>query len=186
MHPTRLIALAGLLGTALAACQPPPPPEGGAVGVQAARWGTGAGQPFRERLGWSVEVMSATAPAARAYCLGLRNDNGLGLVFIGGEPDSGFRIVGLPDALTAGASETVLARFDHGERRKYEARVLPGSALEVVFPTIEYDHALQPFARAHSVTFEGQRLGPIGRLDLEGSSWAVNATDECRRMNVPG
>lgn len=182
MRPIRHAAGVVLLLMALAACQPmpPPPPD------LAAKPSTEP-KPFRDRRGWVVTIVPANAPA-RAHCVGERAaPDGLGIVFVAGDPDSAFRLTGLATTPPAGASERLIARFDTGrerERRSFDARVLPDGTLEVTFPTIQYDGLLDHFARARTVTFESQRLGLIGNVDLEGSSWTINATDECRRMHV--
>lgn len=166
---------------AVAACQPlapPVPPD-----VQTVSTATPP-QPFRDRKGWSVVVVPA-ALRERGHCIGGRVDGeGLRISFLGGDPDSGFRLSGFTADATPGATERLTARFDDGTERHFDSRVLPGPVLEAIFPTLRYDGTLYPFARAHSVMFEGQRLGPLGAIDLDGSSWTINATDECRRMHV--
>lgn len=181
MRPIRHAAGAVLLLLALAACQPLPPP----VPEVTAAHPAATPKPFRDRRGWVVTVVPASGPA-RAHCVGERAAPvGLGIMIIASDPNSAFRLTGLAATPPAGASERLLARFDDGrERRTFDARVLPDGTLEVSFPTIQYDGLLDQFARARAVTFESARLGLVGTVDLEGSSWAINATDECRRMNV--
>lgn len=184
MRGIRTPLLAGSLAALLAGCQPPPPVDI-APAVATAHWGSGGGAKlFRERRGWTVESIAASA-ADRAHCVGRRRSDSVGLVFIGGEPESGFQLVGVPGTPEPGSAEILTARFDQGDRRRFEARALPGGILEVIFPTAQYDGTLQAFARSHSVSFEGQRIGPVAQLDLDGSNWAINATDECRRMLIP-
>lgn len=187
MSAIRFTAVTGLLAMmALSGCQTPPSAPEGPAASTAGRWTDSEARPFRERRGWTVQVMQPQS-GKRAHCVGRRaGSDGLRIAFVGGDPDSGFRLSGFATGLPEGSSETLLVKVEPGERRKFEARILPGPVLEVVFPTLDYDHALHPFARGRSVTFEGQRMGMIGTLNLEGSAWTVNATDECRRMNVPG
>lgn len=164
-----------------AACQPlDEPPGADDFGVNA------HGGPFRARNGWAVTFVPSGG-STPAHCRGRRDPvpNGLDLTIIGGETRSGFVLRGLPPERGVPAKEEIVALFDDGERRTYAARREGDRGLRVVFPTRHYDETLHPFARGEHVVMRGRQIGALGTLDLNGSSWAINATDECRRINVP-
>jgi hypothetical protein len=179
MRPNHLrVLLGGLSALAAAACQPTQPPQTATEPVP------GASKPFRDRKGWEVTVVepSATVPI---HCRGIRSPQNMpDIAFFSAEAESGFVVTGAPVALAEGTTDRLTARFDTGEPRGFDARVVGGGAMEVRFPTQRYDETFLPLARARTVTLTGQKAGDIGAIDLVGSSWAVNATDECRRMNV--
>lgn len=174
-----------LLGAMLAACQTADT-AGTGRGL-----GDGPGNNFRERRGWEVEYVAAAGDAP-AHCRGRRsnaagNAAGLAIAFIAAEGASGFRLTGLPAGALAGdgaAGDEITARFDQGDSRAYPAR-RDGDALLATFPTADYEEALHGFGRARTATLTAKRGGPLGNLTLSGSAWAINATDECRRMRVP-
>lgn len=175
-----------LLGAALAACQTADT-AGAGRGL-----GDGPGNHFRERRGWEVAYVAA-ADGAPAHCRGRRSNpgaDGLTIAFIAAANVSGFRLTGLPPGVLAAfpagetATDEITARFDPGDSRVYPAR-RDGDALLATFPTADYEDALHGFGRARTATLTAKRGGLLGSLTLNGSAWAINATDECRRMRTP-
>lgn len=167
----------GFAVAALAACQPVGPQTGKDVAP-------GSSKPFGERRGWQVSVIEATS-AVPMHCRGYKPGVvGLSLSFFGGREESGFVVGGIAAKAAAGGADRLTLRFDSGENRVFDARVVSGGALEVRFPTAAYDETLEPVIHARSATLSAQTAGAIGSVDLVGSSWAINATDECRRINA--
>lgn len=160
----------------LAACQTAEPPR------QASTMGDKDGAQFRERRGWAVSFAAAT-DGAPAHCVGRRGaaDSGLRIVFIGAERESGFRLLGVPVGGTERDSLSVA--FDNGDHTSFDVR-RDGDALIFLAPTAQYEDLTHPFARARSAALRLKNGAALGELPLTGSSWAINATDECRRMNV--
>lgn len=180
MRSSRILLVAGVVACGLSACQSVPSPQP-TVKPDAAR----AQKPFRDRKGWEVVVVEA-GPGTAAHCRGYRVGSGVpALAINAGAEESGFTISVPADSGAAGSADRLLARFDTGENRGYDVRFESDVSVVARFPTERYDELLLPFVRARSVSLGMQRGAAIGTIDLEGSSWAINATDECRRMNMP-
>jgi len=172
---------AALVSTAvlcLTACQPAgPPPEAGKPAPAPQASGV-----FRERGGWEVVVFDTNAPE-RTRCVGRRVDRaGPSLSFFAGSAESGFSIEGTAIKPADGSVDRLTARLDGGEPRGYDARAIPGGGIEARFPTQRFDEMMLPLARARAVSLSGAKWGAIGDFPLTGSSWAIYAADECRRM----
>ena len=187
MRRLRAGSLSILLATAaLAACQTPPVPPPDADDAAPAAAPAAPETPTRiigERENWVIEFHQAGTDG-KPFCKAWRpNVRGARLVFTAGAEDSGFRLSGVGPRRPTTGPLRLQALFDDGERTVYRAAVRPGPALAVSFPTVRYDDATHPFARARTVEFRG----PGGRLagfDLTGTNWALNALDECRRLNT--
>lgn len=183
-RPFRIPGAISVLGAALlaAACQPLDTRPGGGDDFPI----DGQGGSFRSRNGWTVTFVPA-ANGAPAHCRGRREPvpSGIEMTVIAGEKRSGFVLRGLPPERGIPAQDEVVALFDDGERRNYPARREGTRGLRVMFLTRHYDDSLYPFARGEHVVLRGRSMGPLGTLDLDGSAWAINATDECRRISVP-
>ncbi|MGF7175779.1 hypothetical protein [Azospirillum doebereinerae] len=176
---------APLVLLALAACQTtvaPTPAPPAPRGLESA-----AGQPFRSapRSGWAVTIHKPGS--GRTYCQAARaaeeSDGGLGMVFRTASAESGFTLTGVT-AATPGERYELTASFDQGAKLMLGARGLPGGGLYVSVPTKTYLEELAPFARGKRVTFRSATLGDLGSLALSGSSWAINASDECRILHA--
>ena len=74
--------------------------------------------------------------------------------------------------------------MDQGSRLSLSARGLPNGSLYVAIPTRDYLEELAPLARARRVSFRSSGLGDLGAMLLSGSSWAINASDECRILHA--
>lgn len=176
MTPARLLAVV-LAAAALAGCQTTQTNDPVA-------FADGPGKSFRERRGWVVDFVPAEN-SAPAHCRGRRATatGGPLIVFIGGERESGFRISGLGADKLATAGDALVAAFDYGDRQEFKTR-RDGDALLALFPTEQYEDVMHAFSRGRSVDFRGRGGASLTELSLSGSSWAINATDECRRMHA--
>lgn len=174
--PGRLLAVV-LAAAALAGCQT-------TELNNAAAFADGPGKSFRERRGWVVDFIPAEN-GAPAHCRGRRAaaSPGPAIAFIGAEGESGFRVSGLSPEKLAAAGEAVTASFDHGDRQEFKARK-DGDTLLALFPTDHYEDVMHAFSRGRSVDLRGRSGATLAEISLSGSSWAINATDECRRMNA--
>lgn len=174
--PGRLLAVV-LAVALLAGCQT-------TEDVTTAGFADGPGHSFRERRGWVVDFVPAEN-GAPAHCRGRRAAAAAGpaIAFIGAEAESGFRVTGLSADKLAAASEALVASFDHGDRQEFKARK-DGEALLALFPTDHYEDVMHAFSRGRSVDLRNGRGVSLAEISLTGSSWAINATDECRRMNA--
>ncbi|HYH21491.1 MAG TPA: hypothetical protein VD995_23020 [Azospirillum sp.] len=168
-----------LTGALLAGCQTTTPPST-AARPKAHR--DGPTRVVAEKRGWTVELVTAE-DRDRAYCLAQRKTAAPALVFVAAVRDSGFRLTGLPPAEDADSARALTALFDDGERVPFQAHPLDDRALMVAFPTADYEDALYPFARSRRVEFHNG-ASQVASFSLSGSSWAINAADECRRMHT--
>lgn len=175
--PIRLLAVV-LAAAAFAGCQTTEPQQ------NAAAFADGPGNSFRERRGWVVDFVPAEN-GAPAHCRGRRAAASAGpaIVFIGAEAESGFRVSGLSPDKLATAGDAVVATFDYGDRQEFKTR-RDGDALLALFPTDHYEDVMHAFSRGRSVDLRGRGGASLVELPLSGSSWAINATDECRRMHA--
>jgi hypothetical protein len=179
MFRRRLLAAAFLLtAPALVGCQTAE--TGGKSGL-----GEGEGKAFRERRGWTVDYIAGQA-GAPAHCRGRRSavvavGSGISISFIGAERESGFRLDGLPAEKTPGKRGEIIALFDNGDRQNFPTRK-DGDGLLALAPTAHYEEFMHPFGRARQVSLRDAQGDALGEASLNGSSWAINATDECRRM----
>lgn len=171
-------AFVSILTMGVVACQPITPPPDTSKAPSPAK----ASGIFRERGGWEVAVFDAENPAG-PRCVGRRVGQGAPILsFFAGPVESGFTVEGARSPSAEGSVDRLTARLDGGDPRGYDARALQGGAIEVRFPTQRFDEMLLPLARAHAVSLSGAKWGAIGDFSLSGSSWAIYAADECRRM----
>lgn len=176
-RPLAVVLAVVLAAAALAGCQT-------TDANNAAAFADGPGKSFRERRGWVVDFIPAEN-GAPAHCRGRRAaaSPGPAIAFIGAEGESGFRVSGLSAEKLAAAGEAVTASFDHGDRQEFKARK-DGDSLLALFPTDHYEDVMHAFSRGRSVDLRNGRGVSLAEVSLSGSSWAINATDECRRMNA--
>ncbi len=88
--------------------------------------------------------------------------------------------------MTAGERYDLSASFDQGAKLALGARGLGNGDLYVAIPSKSYLDELDPFARSRRVTFRSATLGDLGSMILTGTSWAINASDECRILHAEG
>ncbi len=156
----------------------------------------GPGRAFSTGKGWSVTVHKPAG--SKPYCQAARMppSNGPGnggggtsgggprMIFRTAAAESGFILADSGATVTAGERYDLTASFDQGAKLTLGARGLPGGLLYVAVPTKSYLDELDPFARNRRVTFRSTTLGDLGTLILVGTSWAINASDECRILNA--
>jgi len=146
-----------------------------------------AGRPFRAARGWAVTIHKPAG--GKVYCQAVRTPpdaSGAGprMVFRTATDESGFTLTDTGATVTAGERYDLSASFDQGARLMLGARGLPAGGLYVAIPTKAYLDELEPFARNRRVTFRSAALGDLGTMILNGSSWAINASDECRILHA--
>ncbi len=171
--------------TLLAACQttaPPPPPT--VSGLP-----SGPERPFRSGRGWVVTVQKPDG--TKPFCKAMRtpggpSEGGLTLTFRTAAEESGFVLTGTSQPITPGDRYELTASFDQGAKVTLTGRGLPDGGLYVAVPSKTYLDELDPFARNRRVTFRSATLGELGGMALTGTSWAINASDECRILNAEG
>ena len=90
------------------------------------------------------------------------------------------------DGSTGLCSRTDLALdFDGAASESHKAQALDSDTLAVRIRSLDYEDITDAFVRARSLEVSSPRLGGrIATFPLAGSNWAVNALDECRRLNT--
>ncbi|MBK1839231.1 hypothetical protein JHL17_17615 [Azospirillum sp. YIM B02556] len=187
---TPLALLTGL-ALALAACETVPPPPS-ASPPPAAGLPDGPAKPFSAGKSWTVTIH--TPPGGKSFCLAERGIS-VGqsavprLTFRTASDESGFILSGFTPSdsgatVKAGERYDLSVSPDLGPRLSLSARGLPNGSLYVAVPTKSYLEEMEVFARAHRVSFRSSGLGEMGTMLLSGSSWAINASDECRILHA--
>jgi hypothetical protein len=125
----------------------------------------------------------------KPFCQATRNpdgaaDGGPRMIFRTAAVESGFVLSGASHLATPGERYELTASFDQGAKLTLSGRGLPDGSLYVAIPSKSYLDALESFARNRRVTFRNTALGDLGGMALTGSSWAINASDECRILNA--
>ena len=190
--PSTLLTGALLAGLALAlsACETVPPPPSAPPPVAGLE--DGPAKPFSSGKGWTVTVHSP--PSGKRFCVAERGipigqNAAPRLTFRTASVESGFILSGFTPS-DSGATVKPGERYDLtvspdlGTRLSLSARGLPNGSLYVAVPTKGFLEEMEPLARAHRVSFRSTGLGELGTMLLGGSSWAMNASDECRILNA--
>lgn len=168
--------------TAPPASAPPPAPRG---------LEDGPARPFNSSSrGWTVTIHKPAS--GKTFCQAQRlapeaggeASAGPRLVFRTASAESGFILTGSGATVTAGERYDLSAALDLGARVTLGARGLPDGGLYVAIPTRSYLEELSPFARSRRAAFRSAELGELGTVLLNGSSWAINASDECRILHA--
>ncbi|WP_042446063.1 hypothetical protein [Azospirillum sp. B510] len=177
------------LALALAGCEtvPPPAPPPAAAGLP-----DGPTRPFSSGKGWTVTIHSP--PGGKSFCLAERGipvgqNAAPRLTFRTAAAESGFVLSGFTPsdsgaAVKPGERYDLTVTSDLGSRLSLSARGLPNGGLYVSVPTKSYLEEMEPLARAHRIGFRSSGLGDLGTMLLSGSSWAINASDECRILHA--
>lgn len=146
---------------------------------------SGPERPFRSGRGWTVTIQKPDG--GKPFCQATRNgdaDGGPRMVFRTAAAESGFVLSGVSHPATPGERYELTASFDQGAKLALSGRGLPDGSLYVAIPSKTYLDELDPFARNRRVIFRSATLGDLGAMALTGSSWAINASDECRILNA--
>ncbi|PWC89214.1 hypothetical protein [Azospirillum sp. TSO5] len=186
---TPFALLAGLT-LALAACETVPPQP--ASPPPAAGLEDGPAKPFGSGKGWTVTVHSP--PSGKRFCVAERGipvgqNAAPRLSFRTASVESGFILSGFTPSdsgavVKPGERYDLTVSADMGPRLSLSARGLPNGSLYVAVPTKGFLEEMEPLARAHRVSFRSSGLGELGTMLLGGSSWAINASDECRILHA--
>ncbi len=148
---------------------------------------SGPERPFRSGRGWTVTIQKPDG--GKPFCQATRNPDGAAdagprMVFRTAAAESGFVLSGVSHPATPGERYELTASFDQGAKLTLSGRGLPDGSLYVAIPSKTYLDELDPFARNRRVTFRSAALGDLGAMALTGTSWAINASDECRILNA--
>lgn len=175
-------ASASLILLFLAACQTTAPPPAAPTPVA---FTDPPGREIRAGKGWAVTLHKPDG--GRPYCRATKpaGDGGPQLTFRTGPAEASVTLAETGTAVRAGAVYELTATFDTGGRQLVKAVGQPDGSLKFTVAPVTYLEELEPYARAKRVTFRCAELGGVvGSLPLTGSSWAINASDECRILNA--
>lgn len=186
--------LAVLAATLLTACQTtgapapsaeqahrPPPPD-----VAAAALSDAPGRVVAQNKGWVVRAHPATKTGS-AYCFATRTDDSSPLSFRATAKGAAMLVNADQHAQAKGAESRLTAIFPDGESMALEASPLPDGGVVVPVELPKYEDLFEPFMRSRAVTLQREGGGTdIGDVNLGGSSWALNALDECRILHTGG
>lgn len=181
------VHLAFLALAFLAACQTSENSRvayGGASGL-ASTLTPSPGRKVAERRGWVVEAVSGTVTEP-AHCRVSRpGDSGATLSFQAA-PGSFSVLIGTPNRLLApGATYDLTLTFEGAAPESHTAVALGSGTLMVRIRSLDYEDITDPYARSKGLEVSSPSLGGrIAAFPLAGSNWAVNALDECRRLNT--
>lgn len=185
--------LAVLAATLLTACQTtgapapsaehahrPPPPDVAAALSEA------PGRVVAQNKGWVVRAHPATKTGS-AYCFATRTDDSSPLSFRATAKGAAMLVNADQHAQAKGAESRLTAIFPDGESMALEASPLPDGGVVVPVELPKYEDLFEPFMRSRAVTLQREGGGTdIGDVNLGGSSWALNALDECRILHTGG
>lgn len=181
------VHLAFLALALLAACQTSETSRvsyGGAAGL-AAPTAPSPGRKIAERRGWVVEAVSGTVTEP-AHCRVSRPGDGGATLSFQAAPGSFSVLISTPDRLLApGAAYDLTLAFEGAAPESHKAVALDSGTLLVRIQSLDYEDITDPYARSKGLEVSSPRLGGrIAAFPLGGSNWAVNALDECRRLNT--
>ncbi|AWK85772.1 hypothetical protein [Azospirillum thermophilum] len=175
----RVLCLTAALLT-VAACQttaPPPPPAPPPPAEE------GPGKPLRSGKGWTVYLHKPDG--AKPYCRADKPSRGARLTFRTGAAEASLTLSDTGKPVQAGQDYDLTASFDTGATLPFQAKGMPDGSLRAAIPPAQFLEELDPFGRARRVTFRSEALGgTVASIPLSGSSWAINASDECRILNA--
>ncbi|MDQ2101397.1 hypothetical protein [Azospirillum isscasi] len=184
-------ASAMLAATLLTACQttgaPPPPTEQARPlppDKPASPLSDAPGRVVAQNKGWIVRAHPATKTGS-AYCYATRTDDSSPLSFRATAKGAAMLVNADPHAQAKGTESRLTAIFPDGETMALEATPLPDGGVVVPVELPKYEDLFEPFMRSRAVTLQqdGGRTD-IGDVNLGGSSWALNALDECRILHT--
>lgn len=177
------MATAFLTLSLLAACQTTAPPPAAPTPVAFA---DPPSRDIRTGKGWAVTLHKPDG--GRPYCRATKPANGgPQLTFRTGPAEASVTLAETGTPVRAGEAYQLIATFDTGSRETLKAVGQPDGSLKITVPTLTYLEDLESFSRAKRVTFRCPELGGVvGTMPLTGTSWAINASDECRILNAEG
>lgn len=147
------------------------------------------GRVVAQNKGWVVRAHPATQTGS-AYCLATRTDSASPLSFRATAKGAAMLVNGdqkaqPPTGERAGDSR-LMAIFPDGASVALEAKPLPNGGVIVPVELPKYEDLFEPFMRSKAVTLKTAEADKIGDVSLGGSSWALNALDECRILHTDG
>ncbi|MCW2236714.1 hypothetical protein [Azospirillum canadense] len=147
------------------------------------------GRVVAQNKGWVVRAHPATQTGS-AYCLATRADSASPLSFRATAKGAAMLVNGdqkaqPPTGERAGESR-LTAIFPDGASMALEAKPLPNGGVIVPVELPKYEDLFEPFMRSKAVTLKSADADKIGDVSLGGSSWALNALDECRILHTDG
>lgn len=181
----------------LPACQttnPPPSPraEAPVAYVQPSDFGLSdaPGRVVAQNKGWVVRAHPASQTGS-AYCLATRTDSSSPLSFRATARGAAMLVKGDWNAQPSDGDSRLMAIFPDGASLALEAKPLPDGGVIVPVELPKYEDLFEPFMRSRAVTLkaaeaDGIGIDGIGDVSLGGSSWALNALDECRILHTDG
>ena len=184
-------ALAVLAVMFLTACQTNGAPAPEATPVQPPLTGRTAsplsdapGRVGAQNKGWVVRAHPATKTGS-AYCYATRADDSSPLSFRATAKGAAMLVNADPQAQAKDTESRLTAIFPDGETMALEASPLPDGGVVVPVELPKYEDLFEPFMRSRAVTLQRDGGGTdIGDVNLGGSSWALNALDECRILHT--
>lgn len=184
------LAVVLLPAALLPACQtttPPPAPVARAEFIQPNTSGLSdaPGRVVAQNKGWVVRAHPATR-AGSAYCVATRADSTSPLSFRATAKGAAMLVNGDQQAQPSGGDSRLTAIFPDGASMALEAKPLPNGGVIVPVELPKYEDLFEPFMRSKAVTLQKEGEGKIGDVSLGGSSWALNALDECRILHTDG
>jgi len=184
--------VAVLVAAHLCACQTTQPPAPAASApvpqtINASGLSDAPGRVVAQNKGWVVRAHPATKTGA-AYCFATRTDSSSPLSFRATAKGAAMLVNGDQHAQPAeDRASKIKAMFPDGETVALEAKPLPNGGVIVPVELPSYEDLFEPFMRSKAVTLQSETSGgKIGDVSLGGSSWAINALDECRILHTDG
>ena len=188
---TALVLAPVLVAVLLPACQtttPSPRPATPAAFIQpsaAPSLSDAPGRVVAQNKGWVVRAHPATKTGP-AYCFATRTDSASPLSFRATAKGAAMLVNGDQHAQPSDEQSRLMAIFPDGAKLALEARPLPNGGVMVPVDLPKYEDLFEPFMRSKAVTLQSEGEGKIGDVSLGGSSWALNALDECRILHTDG
>ncbi|WP_448202935.1 hypothetical protein [Azospirillum sp. sgz302134] len=142
------------------------------------------GRVVAQNKGWVVRAHPATKTGS-AYCFATRTDSSSPLSFRATAKGAAMLVNADQHAQPAGGESRLTAIFPDGAKVAMEAQPLPNGGVVVPVELPKYEDLFEPFMRSKAVTLQNEGAGgKIGDVSLGGSSWALNALDECRILHT--
>ncbi|MBP2291095.1 hypothetical protein [Azospirillum rugosum] len=143
------------------------------------------GRVVAQNKGWVVRAHPATQSGS-AYCMATRADSASPLSFRATAKGAAMLVNGDQKAQPSGGESRLMAIFPDGASMALEAKPLPNGGVIVPVELPKYEDLFEPFMRSKAVTLKSAEAEKIGDVSLGGSSWALNALDECRILHTDG